>query len=293
MKKEAILIVILLVAVAFAGCTGGEKTKATGKGVIFGAVKDIDRNPIEWATITLVEPYLTAETDENGGYRIEDIKPGTYTITAEKEGCITAERSVNIIADKELEVIFLLYTKGQEEQFGGGPKTLEVYLTNKVIKKPDPEGAGEPVEYELTTIKPSSEEKAPFGTGVGQGTVPAEALWSIKIGESMNIPNNTKFKFWLSYETVPQVPLAIWAHIYKNGEEEDYQSIPGLSPIMPGTYEYEVEFKTMGKTFAKDDALGLGLSFFGINAYQQPVVFAVVGPEHPSGAVFAYEVEEW
>lgn len=86
-------IVLLLVAVALAGCSDGDspdpvddtfKPVATGDdvGAISGVVVDVTIVPVEGATVTLADGS-TATTDVDGTFVFESLEPGAYFLTVE------------------------------------------------------------------------------------------------------------------------------------------------------------------------------------------------------------------
>src|SRR6059036_3263576 len=85
-KFAALLTVIVLVP-----------TGALAQAVIAGTAKDasgavLPGVTVEAASPALIEKVRTAVTDGTGQYRIEDLRPGTYTVTVSLTGFSTYKR---------------------------------------------------------------------------------------------------------------------------------------------------------------------------------------------------------
>jgi hypothetical protein len=66
-------------------------------GTVSGIVIDDDGKPVAGATVTLDSRITT--TDVDGRYRFDDVSPGTYNITATKDGRVTATATVSMMDD--------------------------------------------------------------------------------------------------------------------------------------------------------------------------------------------------
>jgi hypothetical protein len=66
-------------------------------GTISGIVVDDDGEPVAGATVTLGSRTMT--TDADGRYYFDDVAPGTYTITATRDGRVTATATVSMTDD--------------------------------------------------------------------------------------------------------------------------------------------------------------------------------------------------
>lgn len=125
----ATLIVGLMLATAFSGCLGGKKEEKPGppeqkaeKGWIFGKVAAIDGGGISGAKISVGLVYI-ATTNETGEYKIINVEPGTYNVTATAQGYKEKNASVEIKAGEGTELNFEL----ELEVPAGGPG-LKLYL---------------------------------------------------------------------------------------------------------------------------------------------------------------------
>ncbi len=66
-------------------------------GAIAGTVTEAGTNaPIEGVLVAVVETGLSAETDSQGAYSIEDLSPDTYEVTASAEGYVSATKTVTV-----------------------------------------------------------------------------------------------------------------------------------------------------------------------------------------------------
>jgi hypothetical protein len=83
-----------LLCVALVSMLGAQTTRQSG--VIRGIVTDNEGNPIPGMTITAESPALmglaTSILDANGSYRLVNLPPGTYTITASLQGFKTVKQ---------------------------------------------------------------------------------------------------------------------------------------------------------------------------------------------------------
>ena len=76
--------------VIFMVCPAPSATAQTGQGSLRGSVKDEQGGALPGVTVTATSPALirpeTAVTDAEGGYRLINLPPGTYTLAAELSG---------------------------------------------------------------------------------------------------------------------------------------------------------------------------------------------------------------
>ncbi|HKF67074.1 MAG TPA: carboxypeptidase-like regulatory domain-containing protein, partial [Vicinamibacterales bacterium] len=88
--------VIVRVAILSA-CTILFSTAAFAQGILTGVVRDASGGvlpgvSVEAASPALIEKVRTAVTDGSGQYRIEDLRPGSYTVTMSLTGFSTFKR---------------------------------------------------------------------------------------------------------------------------------------------------------------------------------------------------------
>ena len=96
MKRILLILLLLIPASLFAQVTG------TIQGVI---IEDETDEALPFVTIALTPegsstPTSGCSTDENGSFRLNNIKPGKYTVTASFVGYIDDSRKVSITSDK-------------------------------------------------------------------------------------------------------------------------------------------------------------------------------------------------
>src|SRR5688572_5176641 len=76
---QVVLVSLLLPAAAYAQATITGVVKDSSGGVLPGAT-------VEAASPALIEKVRSAVTDDNGQYRIVDLRPGTYSVTVALQG---------------------------------------------------------------------------------------------------------------------------------------------------------------------------------------------------------------
>ena len=88
----------------------GVSVTPPAKATVEGYVTDADTGEaIAGATVSL--DGLTAETDSNGFYRITDVEPGSYTVTASHPDYVSASTEVTLSAGETARVDFELERK--------------------------------------------------------------------------------------------------------------------------------------------------------------------------------------
>src|SRR5690606_19130566 len=78
------------------------------EGGLFGKVRDNNNNPLAHATVKVVGQNKAAMTDENGDYRIEQLKPGNYTIETTAIGFNKQDKEVRITGTGQHRLDFIL-----------------------------------------------------------------------------------------------------------------------------------------------------------------------------------------
>lgn len=102
------LIVLMLIAVAFAGCAessegpsvGTEGDLSDGKGGILGLLIDDIYRPIAGAEVLLQPVGLIATADENGEFGFRDLEPGAYVLRVSSEKHEAIPFKVEVFADE-------------------------------------------------------------------------------------------------------------------------------------------------------------------------------------------------
>lgn len=116
-------IIILSVLFNF-GCSKDENPINQNKtGAISGKVTDqTTGNPIAGVTVIIQQVSKTVITDNSGEYRITEIDAGNYSLTATKDGYISSNVNIKIIANQTTNVSFALSTLPAE------PSDPKVYI---------------------------------------------------------------------------------------------------------------------------------------------------------------------
>ena len=125
-KMPVVLIALLFIAAALSGCVGGERpaqpgtsTGLSNKGALVGLVyeKGNVSKGIGGASVILNSGAYSAATNANGGYKIDNIEPGSYAVAVEASGYIGQEESVSIGANREVRLNFEMTLAGMEGKY--------------------------------------------------------------------------------------------------------------------------------------------------------------------------------
>jgi len=110
--REDFLMLLACGALAAVGLAGLARTAGAADqvGSLFGVVSLRQTgDPIAGAAVTLNPSGRTVVTDETGHYRLEDVPPSRYTVTAHLEGVLTEERAqIELKPGESLELNFSL-----------------------------------------------------------------------------------------------------------------------------------------------------------------------------------------
>lgn len=115
-----VLLAGLMLTTFLAGCLGqdgqgdgGEVLKEQAEagdrtGGIQGVVTDTAVQPVEGANVTLLEIDRTVTTASDGSYAFSDLDPGTYTVSVNASGFVSARNGTQVSAGQVNNVDFLL-----------------------------------------------------------------------------------------------------------------------------------------------------------------------------------------
>lgn len=87
---------VLWLALALLLCVFPRQASAQSRGAIAGTVSDPNGKVLQGAQIAVTNPALTANTNEQGRYYINDIAPGTYNLTITYIGLTPFTRTVTV-----------------------------------------------------------------------------------------------------------------------------------------------------------------------------------------------------
>jgi len=104
-------------------------------GTLYGKVSDSSGIPLEGVTVKLLSTYLGAVTEYDGGYKIKDIAPSSYTVQVSTEGFRTVEYTNIIVkANDEREFNIVLkstsFSVDQEIEVVGERPLMDVEQTS-------------------------------------------------------------------------------------------------------------------------------------------------------------------
>ena len=116
-------------------------TEAPTTGTIEGTIYDGDSSePLRGVTITTSPVTSSKTTDANGGYKIEGVEPGTYTLQAAKTGYHSSSTSIQVVAGETSSADLQLDPLGPELSvstaalnFGTNSTSLTFTITNSGI----------------------------------------------------------------------------------------------------------------------------------------------------------------
>src|SRR5262245_2319378 len=83
---QSVRVVAFMLALAVLAVPATSRAQGSGAATIAGVVRDTSQGTLPGVTVEATSPALTggvrtAVTDGNGAYRIEELRPGTYTVT--------------------------------------------------------------------------------------------------------------------------------------------------------------------------------------------------------------------
>lgn len=90
---------------------GASITIAQRTGTVVGQVQDINNAAIQSAEIAVTGTQLTAQTNANGVYRVENVPIGQKNIVCRKDGYYPADKTIEILSERENNANFLSLTR--------------------------------------------------------------------------------------------------------------------------------------------------------------------------------------
>lgn len=126
-RAEAILVASAFVAIALAGCAGGDGDAASTEGpsgpadvddnagTVIGLVQDDELSPVANATVAIVDAGAEAVTDSSGTFRLANVPAGAHTVFVQKLGFESIGKSVAVLAGQTTEVTITLEPLPVEE----------------------------------------------------------------------------------------------------------------------------------------------------------------------------------
>ena len=109
MNKFLIYLASAAAALTLAGCASEEEPvpEGTGMAAVHGSVV-IDGEPVNAAAILLTPGGGVKITGSDGLYGFSGLVPGTYEMKVFKEGCQSLNKSIELVADRDEELVFTL-----------------------------------------------------------------------------------------------------------------------------------------------------------------------------------------
>lgn len=101
--RIVVLFTVLMTLIFFSGCKG--KNEYSYFSEINGSVYDVSSGEqLPDASVVLTPGSRAVRTDQSGSYIFEDLDPGQYTVTVQKEGYYVDRRSVEAISGESVRV---------------------------------------------------------------------------------------------------------------------------------------------------------------------------------------------
>lgn len=109
MNKFLIYLAFAAAALLLVGCASEEEPvpEGTGMAAVHGSVV-IDGEPVNAAAILLTPGGGVKITGSDGLYDFTGLVPGTYEMKVFKEGCQSLNKSIELVADRDEELVFTL-----------------------------------------------------------------------------------------------------------------------------------------------------------------------------------------
>lgn len=109
MNKILTYLASMAVAFSFAGCASDEEPtpESNGMASVHGSVT-INGEPVNAAAILLTPGGGVKITGSDGMYSFSDLAPGKYEMKVFKEGCQSLNKSIELVADRDEELVFTL-----------------------------------------------------------------------------------------------------------------------------------------------------------------------------------------
>lgn len=109
MNKILIYLASMAVTFSFAGCASDEEPtpESNGMASVHGSVT-INGEPVNAAAILLTPGGGVKITGSDGMYSFSDLAPGKYEMKVFKEGCQSLNKSIELVADRDEELVFTL-----------------------------------------------------------------------------------------------------------------------------------------------------------------------------------------
>src|SRR5207244_13287963 len=104
MKKYSPFICILYITVlSLFSCTKDTSVTVSTVGNIFGIIVDTNGVAVTKALVQSSPPSSQIFSEQNGYYKLPDVVPGTYIISAQKSGIGSGTATISVRAGKSVE----------------------------------------------------------------------------------------------------------------------------------------------------------------------------------------------
>ena len=286
-RMPVAILALLFIAAALSGCVGGERPGTSSglsdKGALVGLVYENGNisKGIEGASIVLNSSAYSTATNANGGYKIDNIEPGSYAVSVEAPGYIGQEESVSIGANREVRLNFEMTLVGME-----GKYVMPLYMSG--ASAADQQGV-----TQWGTLLPFLSTEADDGVTATSATVPfagtAVGGWQVIGGaqEPTTISGKATMNIWAK-TTLPALQVFFTAYLTVNGNRvQGEPTIVTATKNMTGTdaVQFSGESDIPQFTLNPGDKLGIELWIgAAINTGGDQGVKVLCGTTvHPSG----------
>ena len=145
LKQLAVVIVVVFTALA----SGQAQAQSGGTGTLRGQVSDPSGAVIPNATVAILQsggPTHSAKTNNNGGYEIGNLPPGSYTVTANAQGFnVFVQSDVAVTAGQVAQFNIALEIQVEQQKINVQEETPQVQVNpenNASAVDPDRQGSG-------------------------------------------------------------------------------------------------------------------------------------------------------
>lgn len=192
-QSRIYVAVCILAAVAALAPPRARSQELEGTAVVDGFVRDSSRRPLANATVFLVlgsptqaAPTQVTQTDSEGRYRFEALRPGSYNLRAEMTGYDSASAGPRNLEEKETTEVDLFLTPAKPS---GRPSAAPAKPATEMPRAQVPELFDEP-RFTVAGVTQATNSGG-HGSDVAQRTTEALAKATVSLGKESDASSRT------------------------------------------------------------------------------------------------------